>query len=256
MKARPILLSGAMVRATLVGRKTHTRRIIKPQPYNTPEGFFRWDTGRKSGLISSMSTMTDDASGIASHCPYGRTGDLLWVREAFKKLASGKIKNGYGEARYGYGYQADNATIWKNRITKIWDLTGQPDRGPMQFREQPWKPSIHMPRAASRITLELTGVRVERLQDIGVEDAIAEGFARITKDGEIYKYGIPDRDGYPGTDDNGWPWELWRADPRLAYRTLWEAIHGPGSWADNPWVWVLEFKPHQCNVDDYLRGAV
>jgi len=100
-----------------------------------------------------------------------------------------------------------------------------------------------MPRWASRITLEITAVRVERLHDISEADAVAEGLACITKDGDrTRKYGIPDADGMPGTDDHGWPWNEWRSDPREAYRKLWESINGPGSWDLNPWVWVIEFK--------------
>lgn len=99
-----------------------------------------------------------------------------------------------------------------------------------------------MPRWASRITLEVTGIRVERLQDISEEDAIAEGLSGITKDGKLIKYGIPDQDGLPGTDNTGWPWRDWQKDPRDAYRRLWESINGRGSWDANPWVWVVEFK--------------
>nr|WP_211248470.1 hypothetical protein [Desulfobulbus elongatus] len=92
------------------------------------------------------------------------------------------------------------------------------------------------------MTLEITGVRVERLHKISTDDAIAEGLNCLTKDGTLYKYGIADRDGLPGNDDYGWHWNLWKSDPRLAYRTLWETIHGPGSWNANPLVLVIEFQ--------------
>jgi hypothetical protein len=99
-----------------------------------------------------------------------------------------------------------------------------------------------LPSWASRITLEIVNVRVERLQDISADDAIAEGLKGITMDWRLVKYGIPDADGYPGTDDIGWPWEDWRISPVDAYRRLWESINGSGSWDANPWVWVIEFR--------------
>jgi len=99
-----------------------------------------------------------------------------------------------------------------------------------------------MPRWASRISLEITGIRVERLQDISEEDAIDEGLKAITKDGKLIKYGIPDRDGYPGADDFGWNWGDWDKSPVLAYKRLWQSINGKGSWDLNPFVWVIEFK--------------
>lgn len=102
-----------------------------------------------------------------------------------------------------------------------------------------------MPRWASRLALEVTGVRVERVQDISEADAMAEGLKGLTKDGSLVKWGIPDRDGLPGNDDDGWHWKQWESDPRKAYRALWNSINGakPGrSWEANPWVWVVEFK--------------
>lgn len=105
-----------------------------------------------------------------------------------------------------------------------------------------WSPSIHMPRWASRMLIEITNVRVERLQNISEEDAIAEGLKAATKDGKTIKYGIPDRDGYPGNDDIGWGWCDWNVSPVLAYKRLWGSINGTESWDLNPWVWILEFK--------------
>lgn len=119
-------------------------------------------------------------------CPYGQPGDRLWVRETWAPLT------------VGYAYRAD----------PVWN-------GPPADR---WRPSIHMPRAASRITLEVTGVRVEKLQDISEADAQAEGAARHIS---------------PAAFLTG---------HRQGYRLLWESINGPDSWAANPWVWVIEFK--------------
>lgn len=99
-----------------------------------------------------------------------------------------------------------------------------------------------MPRWASRITLEIVAVRVERLNEISEPDAKAEGLKALSKDGTLVKYGIPDRDGLPGNDDYGWHWKEWERDPRQSFRRLWESLNGPGSWDANPWVWVIEFR--------------
>jgi hypothetical protein len=204
MKTRPILFSSTMIRALLEGRKTQTRRVIKAQIY-----------GHKFNPPHPI-----------EQCPYGQPGDLLWVRESFKKIASGHIRNGMGEARYGVGYRVDGETQWQHHVTRIWDLSGQPDRGPMQFKEQPWKPSIHMPRWASRLTLEITGVRVERLRDISEADAVSEATQPKNTGG----------------------------DPRAWFASTWEKIHSLKSWLDNPWVWVIEFKVHKQNVDQFLKA--
>ena len=212
MKERPILFSAPMVQAIREGRKTQTRRVCKASTISTSlEGV--------DGGVATFSRLYGDGPGhevqedvYQLRCPYGKPGDRLWVREGFKRIASGEVKNGYGEVRYGFAYKADGATIWAPRTTIIHDLSGQPDTGPMQFQPRPWKPSIHMPRIASRILLEVTDVRVERLQDISEEDVIAEG--RLNE--IIY-----------GT---GW------------YRGLWESIDGAGSWDVNPWVWCVSFK--------------
>lgn len=79
------------------------------------------------------------------------------------------------------------------------------------------------------------------MQDITEDDAIADGLGCMTKDGVLYKYGIPDADGMPGKDDLGWPWMKWNASPVVAYKKLWEQINGPDSWDKNPWVWVVAF---------------
>jgi hypothetical protein len=130
---------------------------------------------------------------VAFRCPFGAVGDQLWVRETFA-----------GDYGCGFIYAADhpNSDIRK----------GDLDDGEQTLRR--WTPSIHMPRDASRITLEIVGVRVERLNDISEADAMAEGVTKGPLD----------------------PWQS------TAFMRLWESINGPESWAANPWVWVLEFK--------------
>jgi hypothetical protein len=145
-------------------------------------------------------------------------GDRLWVREAFSESDPAPV--------YRADYDGADTTGWG------------------------WRPSIHMPRRASRLTLVVAAARRERLRDISREDAIAEGFARLSKDGgRVWKYGLPDRDGLPGTDDFGWPWHDWELDPRDAFRKLWETLHGAGAWAINPELTPLTFTVERRNID-------
>ncbi len=153
-----------MVRAILDGRKTQTRRVIKEK------------------------LMRGEGAHV-NNCPYGKPGDRLWVRETWQgplfydEIPEDWNSDKYKTPEYCY-YKASGDSC---------DFTDSDDN----FVER-WSPSIHMPRWASRILLEVTNVRVERLHDISEEDAIAEGLKAITKDGKTIKYGIPDRDGYPG----------------------------------------------------------
>ncbi len=210
MKERPILFSSPMVRAILEGRKTQTRRVVKPQPPagHTFAGFtihstLTSDEGKAVWRAGNTSAYLRDAHRV--RCPYGQPGDRLWVREAWRTYASLDDIPPRGIAPgAGVQYEAGGSNvIGTNRLHCMGKL----------------RPGMFMPRFASRITLEITGVRVERLQDISPDDCIAEG---------------------------AWPIahrELGRGDEAVAaYRQLWESIHGPGSWAANPWVWVIEFK--------------
>jgi len=211
MRERPILFNGAMVRAILAGQKTQSRRPCKPQP-----------------SARAITTAYDDSPMRAwwepgdriMRCPYGQPGDRLWVRERFKPVASGQVKNGYGEIRYGYAYEADSGTRWNKRTTIIHDLMGQPGKGPMQFQQSPWKSAICMPHRACRLLLEITAVRVERLQDISEADAIAEGAPAKVDPSELrWQHYVPHA---------------------LGFIDLWNSTGG--DWDSNPWVWVIEFK--------------
>ena len=202
MKERPILFSAPMVRAILEGRKTQTRRVVKPQP---PAGH------NFAGFTIHSTRTSDEGKAVwgagdalpylrAAHrvrCPYGQPGDRLWVRETWARDdEDGAL---FYRADVGLGGNADD---WeRNRID-----------GAPRYR---WRSPIHMPRWASRITLEITGVRVERLQCISDHDAIAEGAQQI------------------GDCDGAFV---------AGYRNLWESINGAGSWDANPFVWVVEFK--------------
>jgi len=202
----PILFNGPMVRAILEGRKTKTRRIVKLNASGRAwKGKKNWHCDDPDALLA---------------CPY-QPGDRLWVRETWCMRTGGMLPH------------MDRACIPRYRA----DGELKPEWGFMK-----WHPSIHMPRRASRITLEVTGVRIERLQDISDEDAKAEGLTTVTKDGQLYKWGIPDRDGLPGSCDDGWPWTHWDTDPREAFRSLWNGINlDTNGWDANPYVWVIDF---------------
>ena len=210
MTSRPILFSAPMVRALLAGTKTQTRRIVKPQPpvwaqhVNAiqhlnmdhrwvPSHLWQWSELENGKKLRRWPTDPegDGCDGYAIPSPYGRPGDRLWVRES--------IHRGDACARYSADGSVVNLTDWRWKRDNL--------------------PSIHCPRELSRITLEITGVRVERLQAISDADAFAEGIQQSVND---------------GVSGDG--------TARGAYRALWESINGPGSWDANPWVWVVEFK--------------
>lgn len=185
VKERPIIFSGPMVRAILAGRKTQTRRVMSPQPVQADNLFHwhktAWDIG---GALVSDSAPVD-------FCPYGQPGDRLWVRETWCLTAAPCTL-----------YRADD-----KRDQQYWSLLK-------------WKPSIFMPRRASRLTLEIVAVRVERLQDITEDDAVAEGCQPWMKNGQMVDTAASD------------------------FVHLWSDINEKRgySWESNPWVWVIEFR--------------
>ncbi|MGC0872693.1 hypothetical protein WKG92_07320 [Pantoea agglomerans] len=204
MRERPILFNADMVSAVLDGRKTQTRRIIQERhlysggrtagnwPVHMPEG----EEGEKARLWAE------------SNSPFGAVGDRLWVRESF-------YEHGHWQ---GGGYDPEDSYFVSDKQV-LYPADGI-QRPSERKREDFWRsrPSIHMPRWASRITLEITGVRVERLRDLSEEDAKSEGV-------------IPPAGGVlPG-------WEH-----RINFRDLWMSIYGADNWEANPWVWVVEFK--------------
>lgn len=164
------------------------------------------------------------AARVPSMCPpVGHVqGDRLWVRETFASDVPGCEEQG------GYSYRADHI-----------DPMGDGPANPMK-----WTPPIFMRRSASRILLEVVSARIERLNAITEEDAQREGLSRLSKDGgRVWKYGIPDRDGLPGNDDDGWHWKEWSASARAAFFTLWDKINGDRARSSiDPWVWRVEFR--------------
>lgn len=218
MREKPILFSGPMVRAILDGRKTQTRRAVKPQPSFRQSHEWRGRTVRDCESRGWVWKDHDFGDGDAVHaapgsemaalCPYGQPGDRLWVRETWAKRDD--CVDGGLKAKHYLHFRAS----YNGHLGSEWHYYGH------------WRPSIHMPRWASRITLDIVSVRVERLNDISEADAIAEG---LTSEGGAWSV----TDGY---------WCSRCVDPRHTYEKLWEHINGVGSWTRNPWVWVVEFQ--------------
>lgn len=227
-KERPILMTTPMVRAILEGRKTQTRRAIKPQPGHEQT------VVADATQFSIVDTTGDHACSL--HCPYGRQGDRLWVRESWcHKIDDGRFvynKDGNLDPSCCW-YRADGV-----EVVKV-DGDGFTEYCKDGSVKSPWVPSIHMPRWASRIQLEITEVRVERLQGISEEDAESEGC-----DGWC-QFGVCNGRGFISQNHTAVEPELCRcANFGLVerYKALWESINGVGSWDANPWVWVVCFK--------------
>lgn len=236
MKERPILFQGAMVRALLAGTKTQTRRAapiermdIKPHGEDTLTWGVHFSKPIKGTISSHSGGRFSDLQArqiIASQfCPYGQPGDRLWVRETWQ-----------GPLLEDFEVDADAEWMSPERIHQYRNPAHcqyAADGGAApEFMDADdnlqcrWRPSIHMNRWASRITLEITDVRVERLQDISEADAIAEGLTPQHGGG----WGLPAGEHFHSYD------------PRISYWSLWDAINGPGSTEANPWVWAVTFQ--------------
>lgn len=228
MKERPVIFNGEMIRALLDGRKTQTRRVIA-------------NVGADNCIPLQKQTKTKD--GIYTHvmdapmyglCPFGQVGDRLWVRETW-----GVVSHDFDESEqiidwvpdrpataihempFGNGYYSGHAIYAADGEFTWGDDDGHGERSC-------WKPSIHMPHAACRILLEITAVRVERLNNISEEDARAEGIS----DGGCLNCGEPEPCGCANP----------QPDATDAFAYLWQSIYGVENWLTNPWVWVIEFK--------------
>jgi len=211
MKERPIIFNADMVRAVLDGRKSQSRRIMRVQPDSAGfESRFIIESTKRSEIgkwcWAEPGVFVNPRRSALFSCPFGEIGDRLWVRETFRV----------------HSRATDVATlVYKASEQQSW--TQQTHRVPIEKCHKPavvdkWTPSIHMPRWASRITLEITGVRVERLRDLSEEDAKSEGV-------------MPPA----GCVLPGW-------EHRINFRSLWMGIYGADNWEANPWVWVIEFK--------------
>ncbi|CZV58092.1 hypothetical protein VRM69_000183 [Enterobacter hormaechei] len=226
MKERGMIFNGEMVRAILDGRKTQTRRVIA-------------SVGHDNCLPLQKRTKTKD--GIYTHvmdapiyglCPFGKIGDRIWVRETWSDVnLDGAPAVAYRADDEVYDLMEDESLLDEDgafnyqdpRVCKCQFAAWHSDL--ISGIEGNWRPSIHMPRWASRLTLEITGVRVERLRSISQADAIAEGAppSHPSIDAVSRDYGYPDFS-------------------RSWYGQTWQSIYGEESWQTNPWVWVIEFK--------------
>jgi len=209
-----------MVRAILEGRKSMTRRIVKCREEIACLGTAAdWNAGKLDERMPDWETWGPKSGAqvfVGKHgnifslnCPYGVPGDRLWVREKFDFFPCGMTE-------CEIFYWADGSSQKR---------TPPNDYNPYLYPNERVRPSIHMPRWASRITLEIASVRVERVKEISGPDCIAEGVNKLTR-----------IDDGPPLDGNPW------REQKAAFRALWESIHGPGSWELNPWVWVIEFR--------------
>lgn len=225
MKERPILMSAPMIRALLAGTKTQTRRVMKRQKQHDFTDYTLFgQQGHSTDSWKAIEHAPDWPDGKEDQCvcPYAsRRGDRLWVRESWMPDAP---RNGEwaDTAFYGCGMSplSDIPECYRHPWHCLYRATWE------SCALVGWKPSIHMPRWASRILLEVTELRVQRLQDISEEDARAEGCAPAWLD----------------ADDNETVHAHAQPTYRQGYARLWRDIHGAGSWEANPWVWVVEFK--------------
>jgi hypothetical protein len=207
MTEHPILFSAPMVRAILDGAKTQTRRAIKPQPVWLPaKAGAMCSPGWSWRCGSAEFNYWPDAFGfgtaIAKHCPLGQAGDHLWVRETWQTHCD---QDGITPRDLSPASAVQYPATYDHWVSKK-------------------RPSIHMPRWASRITLEVTDVRAERLQDITETDAALEGAVRMAMDDESRFF----------ADDRG--------TFKCGFAGIWAHINGSGSWDANPWVWAISFK--------------
>jgi hypothetical protein len=211
VKERPILFSGQMVRALLAGRKTQTRRVLRTQPVRVTDIHASVPLARPEDWVIQVGPCSDlvmsDPSRsemLVARCPHGQRGDRLWVRETWAH-------------RKGNGI----TPVYRADADPPLDTQGRP------IADAKWGPSIFMPRKLSRITLEVTEVRVQRVQDISDDDARAEG---------IYGKSMSSFAPVQAEMD---------ARPAMAFALLWNSINGkrPGcAWTDNPWVWCISFR--------------
>lgn len=235
---RPILFSAPMIRALLAGRKTQTRRLassatkrygIKGRDHfatHTPSPRLKQINGQPDWCVEMISiehglwhpeTNTKGSSAWYAKSPWGGPGDLLWVRETWKPIGMQSTCTGPDHVYFAASDDSEND-------------------------DTPWKPSIFMPRWASRLTLAITDVRIERLQSISEADAEAEGVKKV-KD---HCYVV---EGF-GYDANGMG--LCHSRPSIPYAQLWDHINGAGAWDANPWVVALTFTIHRQNIAAYL----
>lgn len=249
MTDRPILFSAPMIKALLAGRKTQTRRLVNPQPF--ADGYYEGEVdctfvpAPASNLQAyarfGAAAVGGGAIRTETFTPRIQPGDTLWVREAWgcHWSTDDQKPSEIDPDLWSVRYFADDYVRPAARDGSVAELG--------QFKRK--RPSMFMPRWASRLTLPVTDVRVERLQDISEEDAIAEGITCENVIVGMACYGGPpvevtaDRYFFDGCDDEGFE------DAVSAYAALWDSINGAGAWAANPWVTATTFAVERRNID-------
>lgn len=230
MKERPILFSAPMVRAILDGRKTQTRRVMRVYEHPAVADYVIDSEGRAAARAHSEEVATQFVSTFPHArvlCRFGKIGDRLWVKEAWKYADWSEDGEPVIQYRAGGKSYPEVPDDWQEKVIDIWADLSDPANREIDglSADRKWRPSLFMPCWASRITLEITNVRVERLNEIGMGDAVAEGISCVD-----YKWGLAET----GFSHNA---------PEHAYRMLWDSLNAKGhSWSSNPWVWVVEFK--------------
>jgi hypothetical protein len=227
MKEIPLLFSTPMVQAILQGRKTMTRRIADV-PVGDHNGIDIMDWGlskypyQEDGTWKyRVQTKVDESEGYILKSKYGQPGDLLWVRETW---GVGSRPDPIVGSVDGFEFKADQAMIDEIESLPIYPCDDF-DFG--NYDKKGWRPSIHMPKEAARIWLQVRSIRVERLQDISEEDAIAEGVEKINNGPFPYKH--------YGSDTTSC------AYAKTSFQSLWQSINGDESWEANPFIWVISF---------------
>lgn len=253
MKERPIIFSAPMVRAILDGRKTQTRRVAKIARIDAHPQDARVKIATMAGRGEQfwMNCQPEHPQHITRACPYGVPGDRLWVRETWQAFFADEVPADRPRGpRHTMGIPAQ-----PERESFVFYRADGDLSHPEDGSEAIWRSPIHMPRWASRITLEIVSVRVERLQEISEEDAIAEGFEARPFPGPWWQ-GYMEHDGRLihqqrcGEEPPDWMIEPKRMSDTKhldrsavdGFRSIWFDLHGGDSWSSNPWVWVIEFR--------------
>lgn len=215
MTERGMIFNSEMVRAILDGRKTQTRRIMKEQPVLNGNFYEVFGSAWSKGMTSIPAV---PGHSLSTRCPFGAVGDRIWVRE------------GFFPAPLEMQSEPPRKTMWNiaYRDGMQMEKLAPAEYNPTIYNYERWTPSIHMPRWASRILLEITDVRVERLNAISEEDARAEGII----DGGCLNCGEPEPCGCANPEP----------DATDAFAYLWQSIYGQENWNANPWVWVISFE--------------
>lgn len=178
-------------------------------------------------------------------CPFGKVGDRLWVKEPFIPDPPAGHDAWEDEHNFTNYYSWDGCG---SKLSEIPKRLRKPEHVIYKASwtnpdSMIWVSASQMRKWASRLLLEITNIRIEHIQDISRADALGMGLKQLSKDGgRTYKYGLPDKDGLPGTDNIGWHWSDWEIDHKKAIARLWDSTYGEGAWQRNDWVWALKFK--------------